>query len=130
MEILAAVKGTPKEKRLASQFIARFFKSFPSLADQALEAQLDLCEDDDVSVGPYHVLGETNVDTSDECFIISLQIRKQAIKDLSAICKDNKEQVPKVADILAQLLQAEDHSELMTVQDSLVALLKIDAKGC
>lgn len=50
MEILAAVKGSPKEKRLASQFIARFFRNFPALADQALEAQLDLCEDDDVSV--------------------------------------------------------------------------------
>ncbi|XKL64423.1 hypothetical protein PGB90_004509 [Kerria lacca] len=104
LEILAAVKGTPKEKRLASQFIARFFKNFPTLADQALGAQLDLCEDDDVL------------------------IRKQAIKDLSAICKDNKEQVPKIADILAQLLQAEDHSELVTVQESLVALLKFDAK--
>lgn len=53
MEILAAVKGSLKEKRLASQFIARFFKSFPVLADQALEAQLDLCEDDDVSVSSY-----------------------------------------------------------------------------
>lgn len=50
MEILAAVKGSAKEKRLASQFIARFFKDFPGLADQALEAQLDLCEDEDVSV--------------------------------------------------------------------------------
>lgn len=59
MEILAAVKGTPKEKRLASQFIARFFKNFPTLADQALGAQLDLCEDDDVLVNHlliiYHV---------------------------------------------------------------------------
>lgn len=53
LEILAAVKGTPKEKRLASNFIARFFKDFPKLADQALQAQLDLCEDDDVSV-KYH----------------------------------------------------------------------------
>ncbi|XP_065201721.1 apoptosis inhibitor 5-like isoform X2 [Planococcus citri] len=105
MEILAAVKGSPKEKRLASQFIARFFRNFPAFADQALEAQLDLCEDDDVS------------------------IRKQAIKDLSSICKDSKEQVPKIADILAQLLQAEDLSELTTVQESLITLLKFDAKG-
>lgn len=56
MEILAAVKGTPKEKRLASQFIARFFKNFPTLADQALGAQLDLCEDDDVSVRHNYVI--------------------------------------------------------------------------
>lgn len=50
MEILAAVKGSDKEKRLASQFIAKFFNSFPNLAEQAIEAQFDLCEDDDVAV--------------------------------------------------------------------------------
>lgn len=50
MEILAAVKGSGKEKRLASQFIAKFFTSFPNLSDQAIEAQFDLCEDDDVAV--------------------------------------------------------------------------------
>lgn len=49
-EILAAVKGSDKEKRLASQFIAKFFSSFPNLAEQAIEAQFDLCEDDDVAV--------------------------------------------------------------------------------
>ena len=50
LEILKAVKGSDKEKRLASQFIARFFKHFPTLTDQAIEAQLDLCEDEDVAV--------------------------------------------------------------------------------
>lgn len=50
MEILAAVKGSDKEKRLASQFIAKFFNSFPTLTDQAIEAHFDLCEDDDVAV--------------------------------------------------------------------------------
>lgn len=53
LEILAAVKGSDKEKRLASQFIAKFFNSFPTLADQAIEAQFDLCEDDDVAVSTY-----------------------------------------------------------------------------
>lgn len=50
LEILTAVKGSPKEKRLASQFIARFFKHFPKLADQAIDAHLDLCEDEDLAV--------------------------------------------------------------------------------
>lgn len=50
MEIIAAVKGSNKEKRLASQFIAKFFSKFPKLADQAIEAQFDLCEDEDVAV--------------------------------------------------------------------------------
>ncbi|KAJ4440830.1 hypothetical protein ANN_10676 [Periplaneta americana] len=53
LEILTAVKGSSKEKRLASQFIARFFKYFPTLADQAIEAQLDLCEDEDVAYTYY-----------------------------------------------------------------------------
>lgn len=44
------MKGSDKEKRLASQFIAKFFNSFPNLSDQAIEAQFDLCEDDDVAV--------------------------------------------------------------------------------
>lgn len=50
MEILTAVKGSAKEKRLASQFIARFFKHFPKLANKAMEAHFDLCEDEDVAV--------------------------------------------------------------------------------
>lgn len=48
--ILNGVKGGPKEKRLAAQFIPKFFSSFPEMADAAINAQLDLCEDEDVSV--------------------------------------------------------------------------------
>lgn len=44
------MKGGPKEKRLAAQFIPKFFSSFPDMADTAINAQLDLCEDEDVSV--------------------------------------------------------------------------------
>lgn len=44
------MKGGAKEKRLAAQFIPKFFKHFPELADSAINAQLDLCEDEDVSV--------------------------------------------------------------------------------
>ncbi|XP_026747249.1 apoptosis inhibitor 5 [Trichoplusia ni] len=105
LEILAAVKGSDKEKRLASQFIAKFFNSFPTLADQAIEAQFDLCEDDDVA------------------------IRKQAIKDLPTLCKDHKEHTQRIADILAQLLQSEDTTEINVVSNSLLAILKIDPKG-
>lgn len=45
------------------------------------------------------------------------------------ICRDSREQVPKIADILAQLLQAEDNSEFLTVQESLLSLFKLDDKG-
>ncbi|XP_071877606.1 apoptosis inhibitor cassowary [Bombus fervidus] len=105
LEILTAVKGSPKEKRLASQFIARFFKYFPKLADQAIDAHLDLCEDEDMA------------------------IRKQAIKDLPALCKDNKEHTARIADILAQLLQAQDPSELAVVHNSVMSLMKTDPRG-
>ncbi|XP_047023088.1 apoptosis inhibitor 5 [Helicoverpa zea] len=105
LEILAAVKGSDKEKRLASQFIAKFFNSFPTLADQAIEAQFDLCEDDDVA------------------------IRKQAIKDLPTLCKDHKEHTQRIADILAQLLQSDDTTEINVVSNSLLTILKIDPKG-
>ncbi|XP_045492207.1 apoptosis inhibitor 5 [Colias croceus] len=105
LEILAAVKGSDKEKRLASQFIAKFFNSFPNLADQAIEAQFDLCEDDDVA------------------------IRKQAIKELPIMCKSNKEHAQRIADILAQLLQSEDSTEINVVTNSLLAIVKIDPRG-
>lgn len=55
--ILDGVKGGPKEKRLAAQFIPKFFSSFPELADAAINAQLDLCEDEDVSVSSSRVSG-------------------------------------------------------------------------
>ena len=48
--ILSGVKSVdPLVKRLASQFIARFFPHFPSLASSALDAMCDLCEDQDVA---------------------------------------------------------------------------------
>ncbi|EEB10656.1 Apoptosis inhibitor, putative [Pediculus humanus corporis] len=106
LEIMTAVKGSSKEKRLASQFITRFFKYFPSVAEQAIECLFDLCEDEDI------------------------ETRKQAIKDLPSLCKDNKQFTQKIADILAQLLQAEDSSEIAVVNNSLLTLLSIDPKGC
>lgn len=104
-EILDAVKGSAKEKRLASQFIGKFFKCFPNLSELAIDRQLDLCEDEDS------------------------QIRKQAIKDLPQLCKDTKEHTPKIADILAQILITEDITELQQVHQSLLTLLKFDATG-
>lgn len=101
-EIIAGVKGGEKEKKLASQFIAKFFKHFPTLQYQAIDALFDICEDDDMS------------------------IRKQAIKVLPNLCKDTKEHTLRVADILAQLLQLEDPQEHTIATNSLVEVIKID----
>lgn len=57
LAILEAVKGEQKEKRLASQFIARLFKHFPMYADMALGAQLNLCSDTDVAVSIINLIG-------------------------------------------------------------------------
>ncbi|KTG46062.1 hypothetical protein cypCar_00036274 [Cyprinus carpio] len=101
--ILDGVKGGPKEKRLAAQFIPKFFSSFPELADAAINAQLDLCEDEDVS------------------------IRRQAIKELPRFASG--ENLPRVADILTQLLQTDDSAEFSQVNTALISIFKIDAKG-
>ncbi|XP_046639501.1 apoptosis inhibitor 5-B-like [Daphnia pulicaria] len=101
-DILLAVKGSDKEKKLASQFIAKFAKSFPDLENETIDAMFDLCEDDDVL------------------------IRKQAIKDLVNICKDNKGAVRKIAYALAQILQSEDNSEVTAVHNSIASLYQID----
>lgn len=90
-DILGAVKGSANEKRLASQFISKFFGKFTKFANEAFDALLDLIEDEDIN------------------------IRKQAIRDLPTICKDSKQFVPKTTDILTQLLVAEDSSELQVL---------------
>ncbi|KAI1296737.1 Apoptosis inhibitor 5 [Halotydeus destructor] len=101
LHLLEAVKGSANEKRLASQFIAKFFRYFPGHADKAFDAFGDLCEDEDVN------------------------IRKQAIRDLPNICKETKELVVKVTDLLVQLLVSEDASELQIVNLSLSNLFRL-----
>lgn len=103
--ILSGVRGDAQTKRLSSQFIARFFTKFPNLANASLDALLDLCEDDNVN------------------------IRKQAIKDLPMLCRENKDFLPKIADVLSQLLQTQDSSELAVIQSSLMSLFRKEAKG-
>lgn len=104
MEIIGGVKGDKNEKRLASQFICKFYKHFPNVSDEALNALFDLCEDADV------------------------EIRKQVIRDLPTICKDHVENVSKITDILVQLLITDDASELQLIHLSLVSLCKISPK--
>ena len=48
--MLKGVRGDTQTKKLASQFIARFSPQFPNLGDASLDAILDLCEDDDVTI--------------------------------------------------------------------------------
>jgi len=104
-EILAGVKGEVGARKITAQFISRYFGTFPELEEQSLDALFDLCEDDD-SV-----------------------IRKQSITSLGVVCRGKPALVPKVADILAQLLQVDDAAEINCVNASLVSLLRIHSKG-
>jgi len=103
--ILNGVKGDSSTKKLTSQFVSRFFSKYPALANDSLDAILDLCEDEEVD------------------------IRKQAIKDLPTLCREMKEFLPKIADVLSQLLQTDDKGEVVVIQNSLMSLFRRDAKG-
>ncbi|PIK37760.1 putative apoptosis inhibitor 5 [Apostichopus japonicus] len=103
--ILSAVDGGSSEKRLAAQFIPKFFKHFPSLSEKAIHAQLDLCEDEDSS------------------------IRRQAIKELPNLCRASPDNHFHIADVLTQLLQSDDPQDTSTVNSALMALFKLDAES-
>ncbi|XP_057524226.1 apoptosis inhibitor 5-like protein API5 [Amaranthus tricolor] len=103
--IIKAAKGSTKSKQLAAQLIPRFFKFFPDLSSSAVDAHLDLCEEEDLGV------------------------RVQAIRGLPLFCKDTPEYVSKIVDILAQLLMAEENVERDAVQKALMSLLRQDVKA-
>eukprot|EP01114_Cavostelium_apophysatum_P012816 TRINITY_DN2962_c0_g1_i1.p1 TRINITY_DN2962_c0_g1~~TRINITY_DN2962_c0_g1_i1.p1 ORF type:complete len:538 (+),score=201.21 TRINITY_DN2962_c0_g1_i1:158-1771(+) len=104
--ILASCKASSnKIKTLAVQFVTRYFKHFPKLADEAINSLMDLCEEEDV------------------------QLRLQPIKMFPQICKENIEVLPKVADVLGQLLQSDVTLELDAVRSSLLGLLRLNTKG-
>ncbi|OVA14487.1 Apoptosis inhibitory 5 [Macleaya cordata] len=103
--IIRAAKGSIKAKQLAAQLIPRFFKFFPSLSSQAVEAHFDLCEEEELGV------------------------RVQAIRGLPLLCKDTPEYVSKIVDVLGQLLTAEENVERDAVHKALMSLLRQDAKA-
>ncbi|KAJ4770202.1 Apoptosis inhibitor 5 [Rhynchospora pubera] len=104
--IIAAVKGqSVKAKQLAAQLIPRFFKHFPTLAADAMMAQFDLIEEDE------------------------LAIRVQAIRGLPLLCKDTPGYVPKIVDVLGQILGSEENVERDAVHKALMSLLRQDVKA-
>ncbi|GJV30402.1 apoptosis inhibitor 5-like protein API5 [Tanacetum coccineum] len=102
--IEAATSSNVKARQLAAQLIPRYFKFFPDLNGSAVDAQCDLCEAEE------------------------LGIRVQAIRGLPLFCKDTPEHIPKIIDILAQLLLAEENVERDAVHKALLSLLRQDVK--
>lgn len=103
--IEAATSSNVKARQLAAQLIPRYFKFFPALNGAAVDAQIDLCEAEE------------------------LGIRVQAIRGLPLFCKDTPEHIPKIIDILAQLLLAEENVERDAVHKALLSLLRQDVKA-
>lgn len=54
--IMSAATGGSNEKRLAGQFMARFFKYFPSLSEEGVDVIMELCADQDVNVSVHFIL--------------------------------------------------------------------------
>ena len=122
-EILAGVKGADNCKRLSSQFIARFFGLFPDLTEQSIDSMLDLCEDNNVDIRKQ--VGHCN--NRVEVLILALL---QAVKDLPTLCKDqHAKNLPKIVDVLVQLLQSEDQQEVTVIQNSIMTLIRRDTRG-
>ena len=70
-----------------------------------MNAQLDLCEDPD------------------------LNVRIAAIKGLQKICEGSPNHIPKVCDVLGQLLLTDEPSEIRTVKTVYTTLFNLDFEG-
>eukprot|EP01018_Ginkgo_biloba_P000934 Gb_10446 [translate_table: standard] len=195
--IIAAAKGSSKAKQLAAQLIPRFFKHFPGLSAEAINAHFDLCEEDElgacidlevllywqrlaasfgviclipmflcvrvhaspVALSSVSTLLDTEirhiassrvcpllailppVSSPNRCVTLywsinhachgasNIQIRVQAIRGLPLLCRDTPEHVPKIVDVLGQLLLAEENLERDAVQKALMSFLRQDTKG-
>ena len=140
-EILAGVKGADNCKRLSSQFIARFFGYFPAQMDQSIDAMLDLCEDSNVDIRK-QVGGadrrQCREEREDINRIINWEMDPRlmavsmlkAIKDLPILCKDQHiKNLPKIVDVLVQLLQSEDGTEVTIIQNSIMTLIRRDTRA-
>jgi hypothetical protein len=106
--LLDSVKSTNHQVRtLTAQFLPQFIHKFPDDAQKetVLDAQIDLCEDPEVSV------------------------RFNAIKGLAGICKSSPQHVARIADILGQLLTSGDAKELAAVKAGYAQIISIDKKA-
>lgn len=103
--IIAAANTSIKAKQLAAQLIPRFFKFFPDLSSRAVNAHIDLIEEEELGV------------------------RVQAIRGLPLFCKDTPEYLSKIVDILVQVLASDETVERDAVHKALMSLLRQDVKA-
>eukprot|EP00002_Diphylleia_rotans_P014046 TRINITY_DN2733_c0_g1_i2.p1 TRINITY_DN2733_c0_g1~~TRINITY_DN2733_c0_g1_i2.p1 ORF type:complete len:577 (-),score=152.73 TRINITY_DN2733_c0_g1_i2:143-1873(-) len=104
--IIAAAKSEHvNAKKMTAQLIPKYFRLFPDLAVVSINAQFDLCEDEDVEVRIY------------------------AVRGLFTLCKSSPEYTPKIVDVLIQMLASTNQLELDAIRQSLIAMFGLDAKG-
>ncbi|KAH1047704.1 hypothetical protein J1N35_038488, partial [Gossypium stocksii] len=103
--VIDATKTSLKAKQLAVQLIPHFFKFFPNLSSRALNAHFDLIEEEDLAV------------------------RVQAIHGPPLFCKDTKEYISKIVDILGQLLTVDEIVERDAIHKAFMSVLRQDVKG-
>ncbi|CAG8743546.1 2799_t:CDS:2, partial [Racocetra fulgida] len=111
--IISGAHGESNCKRLAAQFIPRFFGKFPEFHEMAIDALFDLCEDTD------------------------LNVRLTVIKYLPNVVKESDKVAVRIADALVQLLQNEiaavkkalEQVIRLSPRDSIVAIFQQSLKG-
>ncbi|KAI0293244.1 apoptosis inhibitory protein 5-domain-containing protein [Russula brevipes] len=91
-------------KSLAAANIARFFRAFPDLEEDAINAIYDLCEDQDQN------------------------IRIQGYKAVVQMSKEQPAWVERNVDVLVQLLQSDEPGEVAVVKTALIQHLELDSK--
>ncbi|KAF2069751.1 hypothetical protein CYY_008927 [Polysphondylium violaceum] len=101
LQIIDLSQKTKQTKQLSSQFLAKYFKRFPSLQEKAINSLIDLFESDD------------------------LPVRINALKAIPTICRDNPEHIVRLADILGQLLNTDSKIESENIKSSLISLYKL-----
>ncbi|KAH9957988.1 apoptosis inhibitory protein 5-domain-containing protein [Russula compacta] len=91
-------------KRLAAVNIPVFFKAFPDLEEEAINAIYDLCEDQDQN------------------------IRIQGYQAVVQMSKEQPGWVERNVDVLVQLLQSDEPREVAVVKTALIQHLELDSK--
>ncbi|KAI0319003.1 apoptosis inhibitory protein 5-domain-containing protein [Amylostereum chailletii] len=90
-------------KKLAADNISKFFKVFPDLEEDAINAIYDLCEDQD------------------------FKVRADGYKAIVIMSKQQPKWVKRNADVLVQLLQSDEQEEVTRVKRSLASHLDLNA---
>ncbi|CAG8463201.1 15960_t:CDS:10 [Cetraspora pellucida] len=102
--IINGAHGESNCKRLAAQFIPRFFGKFPEFHEMAIDALFDLCEDTD------------------------LNVRLTVIKYLPNVVKESDKVAVRIADALVQLLQNETAQEIAAVKKALEQVIRLSPR--